>query len=58
MTNVLDERHGENASGETTIEAYGIAHHIGFCRSYPARAINQAHHGAVARGLGASGDAP
>ena len=30
MAYVLDERHGEEASGETMIEAHGIAHHIAF----------------------------
>jgi DNA topoisomerase VI subunit B len=30
MAYVLDERHGEEASGETVIEAHGIAHHIAF----------------------------
>jgi DNA topoisomerase VI subunit B len=30
MGYVLDERRGEDASGETLIEAYGIAHHIKF----------------------------
>jgi Histidine kinase-, DNA gyrase B-, and HSP90-like ATPase len=30
MAYVLDERHGEDASGKTTIEAHGIAHHIEF----------------------------
>jgi hypothetical protein len=30
MAYVLDERHGEEASGKTTIEARGIAHHIAF----------------------------
>jgi DNA topoisomerase VI subunit B len=30
MAYVLDERHGEDASGKTTIEAHGIAHHIQF----------------------------
>jgi DNA topoisomerase VI subunit B len=30
MAYVLDERHGENACGKTTIEAHGIAHHIEF----------------------------
>jgi DNA topoisomerase VI subunit B len=31
MAYVLDERHGEDASGKTVIEAHGIAHHIRFC---------------------------
>lgn len=30
MAYVLDERHGEEASGKTVIEAHGIAHHIEF----------------------------
>jgi DNA topoisomerase VI subunit B len=30
MGYVLDERHGEDARGETVIEAHGIAHHIKF----------------------------
>jgi hypothetical protein len=30
MAYVLDERHGEEASGKTIIEAHGIAHHIAF----------------------------
>jgi Histidine kinase-, DNA gyrase B-, and HSP90-like ATPase len=30
MAYVLDERHGEEASGMTVIEAHGIAHHIAF----------------------------
>jgi Histidine kinase-, DNA gyrase B-, and HSP90-like ATPase len=30
MAYVLDERRGEEASGETIIEAHGIAHHIAF----------------------------
>jgi DNA topoisomerase VI subunit B len=30
MAYVLDERHGEEASGQTLIEAHGIAHHITF----------------------------
>jgi hypothetical protein len=30
MGYVLDERHGEDACGETVIEAYGLAHHIKF----------------------------
>jgi histidine kinase/DNA gyrase B/HSP90-like ATPase len=30
MAYVLDERHGEDASGETVIEAHGLAHHIKF----------------------------
>ena len=30
MAYVLDERNGEEASGETVIEAHGIAHHIAF----------------------------
>jgi DNA topoisomerase VI subunit B len=31
MAYVMDERHGEDASGKTVIEAHGIAHHIEFC---------------------------
>jgi hypothetical protein len=30
MPYVMDERHGEDACGETIIEAHGLAHHIGF----------------------------
>jgi DNA topoisomerase VI subunit B len=30
MAYVLDERHGEDASGKTVIEARGLAHHIAF----------------------------
>jgi DNA topoisomerase VI subunit B len=30
MAYVLDERHGEEASGKTIIEAHGLAHHIAF----------------------------
>jgi hypothetical protein len=30
MAYVLNERHGEEASGETIIEAHGLAHHIKF----------------------------
>jgi DNA topoisomerase VI subunit B len=30
MAYVLDERHGEEATGRTVIEAHGIAHHIAF----------------------------
>jgi hypothetical protein len=42
MAYVLNERHGEEASGETIIEANGVAHHIKFevnGRGIPAKTI-------------------
>jgi hypothetical protein len=56
MAYVLDDRHGEDASGKTTIEAHGIAHHIEFSVDHIRQgAEDHPYHDVVAGGRGDQG---